>query len=401
MKALPALRNGPLRRLLLAQMPADFADWLDFVAIGALLAFVWEAEPVVFALLAVSMGLPYLIVGPLAGVLVDRSPIRAALIWSNLGRGAVTAAFFLAPDWPQLLALVALRSSVDTVFTPAKQAAIQALTGPADRTSANGLSHAINQASKIVAPGLGGLLLIWIAPGPVFLFNALVSVLAAGLALRIPGLDRSGPASAEDRGGLLADVREGLAEVRAKPLLVAALSMMAAGYFAMFVYDTFIAPLTRGLGFRETDLGLALAAVGAGGVLGAVAFGLVAELRRPFRWVALGAGAGAVTVIALGLAEWRSAAVPLPVFLTAFAVLGVATSMTVVPYRTVLQNTVSEGRMARVTALSEALNTAALLSAPFLGALLASTFSVGAPFVFGGAVMLGVAAWAGRLSART
>jgi len=78
-----ALANRDLRKLLGAQLPADFADWFDFVAIGALLAFSWNAEPVIFAVLAVSMGLPYLIIGPLAGVVVDRSNLKSVLIWSN------------------------------------------------------------------------------------------------------------------------------------------------------------------------------------------------------------------------------------------------------------------------------------------------------------------------------
>ena len=385
MRALPALRNAPLRRLLLAQMPADFADWLDFVAIGALLAFVWQVEPVVFALLAVSMGLPYLLVGPLAGVLVDRSQIRTVLIWSNLGRGMVTAAFFLAPDWPQLLALVALRSSVDTFFTPAKQAAIQALTEQTDRTSANGLSHAINQAAKIVAPAGGGTLLIWFAPGTVFLMNAAVSVLAALLVARVPELPRA--TGDEAQTGMIAEMRAGLAELRETPLLRAALLMMAAGYFAMFVYDTFIAPLTRDLGFDETHLGLALAAVGAGGVLGATLFGVMEKIRCPFRWVGAGAAISTLLIAGLGLSEMRAVALPLPVFLAAFGLLGLCSAMAVVPFRTVIQNTVPEGRLARVTALSEAANMVALLSAPFLGAYLAAAFSVGAPFVCGAVVM--------------
>ena len=48
---------------------------------------------------------------------------------------------------------------------------------------------------------------------------------------------------------------------------------MAAGFWAMFLYDSLIAPLVAGLGFDETELGLILAAVGAGGVLGALGSG--------------------------------------------------------------------------------------------------------------------------------
>ena len=62
-----ALKNAELRKLFFSQLPADFADWLDFVAIGALLAFVWDAPSFAYALLAVGMGAPYLVIGPFAG----------------------------------------------------------------------------------------------------------------------------------------------------------------------------------------------------------------------------------------------------------------------------------------------------------------------------------------------
>ncbi len=62
-----------------------------------------------------------------------------------------------------LIALVALRSSLDCFFTPAKQAALQSLTTGADRASAIGFSQAINHASKLKAPVLGGSLLALIA----------------------------------------------------------------------------------------------------------------------------------------------------------------------------------------------------------------------------------------------
>lgn len=388
------LGNGELRKLLAAQVPADFADWLDFVAIGALLAFVWQAPSIAYALLAVAMGAPYLLVGPFAGALVDRWSVRAVLIVSNLGRGAATAAFFLADDWPLLLALVALRSCVDSFFTPAKQTAIQALTDRAERASANGLSHAINQASKIVAPGAGATLLIWLAPGSVFMLNAGISALAAVLTMRLAPIRR--PATGEDPETMFAGVRAGWGVVRQNPIIRTVLLMMAASYFAMFIYDTFIAPLTRELGFAPQHLGYALAASGAGGVLGSVVFTLLPDLRRPQYWVAAGTAVASVLLLILGGAELLGAGLAAVVLVAIFLVLGFVSAMSVVPIRVVLQNEVPDNRIASVTALGEAANMTALLAAPFLGAVLAEAISVGAPFVAGGMITLIVAAVAAR-----
>lgn len=388
--------SGAIRRLLIAQVPADFADWLDFVAIGALLAYGWQADPMVFAILAVSFGLPYLIIGPLAGVLVDQVNLNLVLVVSNLGRAVMTGALCLVPSWEVLMILVGLRATADTFYTPAKQAAIQALTMPEQRMRANGLSHVINQSSKVVAPAIGGGLLIWLDPQQVFLFNALVSVVAALLLASLPPILRDVSADAEKRS-LWGNIRAGLDDVRRKPILRAALTMMGMGYFAMFFYDTLIAPLTRDLGFTQATLGLSLAAVGAGGVLGAVILGMRDTGVRPFVLVAGGAGIGAVVIITLGLVETRGIPLNMLVFVGLFGLLGVASAMSVVPFRTILPNEVAPERIGRVTALSEALNTIALLTAPFIGAAIAAMFSVGAAFICGGGVLLMVSFQAWRL----
>ncbi|MCV3273866.1 MFS transporter [Roseobacter sinensis] len=383
-----ALKSEDLQKLLLAQLPADFADWLDFVAIGTLLAFVWDAPNYAYAFLAVGMGAPYLIIGPFAGALVDRLSVRSVLIWSNVGRALATGALLFAADWVVLVFLVAVRSSVDSFFGPAKQAAIQALTTSENRTSANGLSHGINQASKIVAPSAGGTFLIWFAPSIIFVINAAISLSAALLCARLKEVERSERSTKVGENGLWSDVQDGLTYVRSQATVRTVLLMMAAMYFAMFIYDTFIAPLTQSLGFEQQHLGYALAAVGAGGVIGSIVFSILPELRQPQRWIAIGTFSGGAMLLVLGISDLLAASRGIQFFILIFLTLGLTTAMTMVPIRIVLQNTVPPDRMGSVTALSEAANTMALLTAPFAGAVLVTLFSVRAPFTVGGCILV-------------
>lgn len=391
MRVFASLSRYPnLRRLLIAQVPADFADWLDFVAVIALLAFTWNADPLVFALLAVGLGLPYATVGLLAGAIVDRADLRTVLIASNLGRGAATLCLVFAPGWEALIAIVFIRSCADSFYSPARQAAIQAIVADDDLVQANGLSHAINQSSKIVAPALGGALLTVFEPQSVFLFNALVSAAAAALLWRFPSALRP-PAQPAEGAALLTQIGEGIREALGVRALRLALALMAAGYFAMFFYDTLIGPLTKALAFDETTLGLTLAAVGAGGVAGSLGLGLTRGHARPFLWIAAGAALSGVSVIGLGLFETADVTPGAMLYVAIFIVLGLATSLIVVPVRTVIQRETAPEKVARVFSLSEAANTAVLLIAPFIGAMIASAFSIGAAFVAGGAIMLGLA----------
>lgn len=390
MALLSKFSNQDLRRLLIAQCPADFSDWLDFVAIGALLAFVWQAPPLVFALLAVAMGLPYLVVGPLAGAMVDRLPIRSVLIGSNLGRAIVTACFALAPTWETLLILVAMRNSVDAFFTPAKQAAIQALTVAEERNRANGISMAINQASKIAAPALGGGLLAILAPQPVFVLNAFVSLFAAVMICRMHPIARVSQV-AEEAQSIVQQLRLALGLIRQDGVLRLSLGLMAGSFFGMFFYDTLIAPLAASLDYSQTDLGLSLAIIGAGGLSGALSVTVVGDRIRPFLLIGIATFISALLVIGLGSVEvlgFRPSRLALAPLLF---IVGFTGGLAFVPYRTVLQDNTPPHQMGQITAFSEAANTLALLTSPFAGAAIASVTSIGVAFVIGGLVTLGVA----------
>lgn len=218
------------RRLALASIPADFADWLDYAAVVALLVFAWGEGPFVLALFGFALTLPYVLIGPLLAVYIDRTPLGRVLVLSNLGRGLTTLALVFASSTPLVLLLVFLRSSIDSAFTPARQAAIQASTPPTLLASANGLHQAINQTSKIAGPALGGLLLAFIPAQSVFGLNAVLSLVAA-LSLIKLGLPLR---EAREPSDIRTELSAGAAEFRRNRMLLLALVFSAVAYFAFF-----------------------------------------------------------------------------------------------------------------------------------------------------------------------
>ncbi len=75
-------------------------------------------------------------------------------------------------------------------------------------------------------------------------------------------------------------------------------------------------------------------------------------------------------------------------FIPAFFIVGFVSSAVFVPMRTVLQMETPQGKMGRVTAVNEAMTVLAMMGAPFIGAILASQFGLGIPFIVGGALSL-------------
>lgn len=375
-----------LARLLIAQVPADFADWLDYIAIGALLAFTWNAGPIAFAWIAIAMGAPYLLIGVFAGAIVDRSDLRTVLILSNLARALTTLSLFFATNVPILLAIVFLRSTADAFFTPAKQATIQALTPSDALMQVNGISHTISQASKIAGPIVGGLLLLALAPRYVFLLNTVVSLTAAAILFGMPHGFR--PIKAREKTSMLSDIREALSVVRQNRILTIGMLLMGAGFFAMFFYDTMFPLLTVALGFDETIYGLAIASVGAGGVIGAIAISAI-NPDRPFAVIGIGSLISGALVAILGLFASTDTALHQVFFLAIFLIIGFTTAAVFVPFKTILQQHSDPAMIARITSLSDAINVTAMLTAPFIGAAIATAFSIGISFVTGG--ILGIA----------
>ncbi|HTM76992.1 MAG TPA: MFS transporter [Devosia sp.] len=378
--ALLALRVP--RRLALASIPADFADWLDYAAIVALLVFAWGEGPFVLALFGFALTLPYVAIGPLLAVYVDRTPLGRVLVLSNLGRGLTTLALAFAGSTPLVLALVFVRSSIDSAFTPARQAAIQSSTPPELLASANGLHQAINQTSKIAGPALGGLLLAFMPAQGVFGINAVLSLVAA-LSLIQLGLPPREPRAPTDfRTAMTA----GAAEFGRNRLLLLALVFSAIAYFAFFLYDALLALLAQDFGLGATAFGIGLAASGVGGLIGALVAGRLTT--HPIGSMAGAAVFSGGVTIALALAAMTEMAVPAWLFFLVLGLMGGSTAFMLVPYRTIVQAQTPPDRIARVFAAGEAIIMAVMLSAPFIGSLIATAYGTGAAFLCGGALVL-------------
>ncbi|MCD7060961.1 MFS transporter [Pelagibacterium xiamenense] len=378
------------RRLALASVPADFADWLDYAAVVALLVYSWGEGPFVLAFFAVALALPYILVGPFAALLVDCSPLGRVLFLSNLGRGLATFALVFAPNPAVVLLLVFARGCVDSAFTPARQSAIQASTPDALLPTANGLHQAINQTSKIAGPAVGGFLLAVMPAQGVFGVNAVLSLIAAlmVLGLDLPRAELPGEKKPE---GFFGEMLAGVREFGRSRLLLLALIYTGVAFFAIFLFDALLALLTAEFGFDATAFGLSIAVSGAGGLVGALIAGAMA-LRQPLGVMAATSLLSGAFTIGLAVAAMTGYPLAFAAFLVALGVMGGSTAFMMVPYRTIIQRHTPPDRIARVYAAGEAVTMIVMLSAPFLGSLVATAYGTGAAFLAGGGLLAALGA---------
>jgi MFS family permease len=137
---------------------SSLGDWVNYGAVIALITFGDHDGATELALLALVMVIPTVVLSPLAGALADRVPLRRTMVACDLARVVVVATFVLAPDLWILFVLIALREVFSTLFTPAQQAYVALGVPPEDQVGVISLNQTGIQLSKIVGPGLGGLL---------------------------------------------------------------------------------------------------------------------------------------------------------------------------------------------------------------------------------------------------
>ncbi|MEA2231640.1 MAG: hypothetical protein QOD83_1456 [Solirubrobacteraceae bacterium] len=397
-----ALRQRQFRLLFCGQIVSNLGDWLDFIALAVLIAYVWEMGPAALAALSIAIAIPWIFVAPFSGVLVDRWPKKRVLVGSDLLRGVIVGGLIFAPSLPVLLALVALKTTVATFFAPANQATIRIIVADAQLHCANALSQLVLQATKVVGPALGGLIVSVASPrfalgvdAATFLVSA--AVLSRMLSIDAPIARGSGQADDEE-GGYWAELREGLAYIASRRALVLCSISFSATIFLLFSFDT-LAPLAfQQLGVSKSLFGLAVAGIGLGGVLGAIAVGRYGADVNPFALMGAGVSIVGCCVALVGTGLVTSLDAPPWVWTPVLVMVGIASSAILVASPTIIQRETPPELMGRVSTSASSIPTGLQMFAPIAGAALAEWQSVGFVFTAAGCglAVLGVVVLAVR-----
>src|SRR5262245_27695611 len=106
------LASATFRRLFASQVISGLGDWLDYIALLTLVAFVWHSGAFGLAAVTIAMLIPWVVVAPLSGVWADRLPPRTLMVAADLLRAGCVLAYLLAGNLPVLLVLVLAKSAI-------------------------------------------------------------------------------------------------------------------------------------------------------------------------------------------------------------------------------------------------------------------------------------------------
>ncbi|MBO4255816.1 MFS transporter [Streptomyces griseorubiginosus] len=379
------LRFRNFRRLLAVRLLSQGADGVYQIALAAYVVFSPEKQTSAAAIasaMAVLL-LPYSLVGPFAGVLLDRWRRRQVFLYGNLLRAlmaSATAVLILAhvPDWLFYASALCV-TAVNRFVLAGLSAALPRVVDEERLVMANSLSPTAGTLAATAGGGLAFVVRLVVADSDaaVVLLGALLYLCGAFASLRLaPGLlgpdqelvqPRLGAALAGTARDLAAAVRHLTAPPRREAAwALLTMTLMRFCYGALLVM---LLMLCRYAFSSNADdglrlLGLALGTSAAGFFAAAVVTPWAAGRLGPGRWIVVCAASAAVLEPALGL--------PFAVgpMLVATFVLGLTTQGAKIATDTVVQSRVDDGFRGRIFSVYDVLFNIAFVGAAAVAALM-------------------------------
>ncbi|HWH01948.1 MAG TPA: MFS transporter [Pilimelia sp.] len=327
-------RNANWRRLWAGQAVSLVGDFVFHTTvvlwIGTQIAGgrSWAPSAVAGALIAIAV--PILLVGPVAGVFVDRWDHRRTMLVADLVRAGLSGALLVLPlagtRWPVgvqltvVYAVLVLTSATSQFFNPARFVVIASVVPEADRARAFGVASATASTAAVLGPPLAAPLLFAAGVHWALVVNAtsyLLSLVAVWL-VRVPAAPPPDPGR---QAGFRREFADGLrffAGNRSLRVIAGAVCLYMFGVGAIHVLDVFF--VTENLGADAGWLGTLTAALGIGSIVGALVAGRVTE-----RFGAVRVFAGGLALTGLAVLAY-SRCTSLPVAVAVLALTGIPLS---------------------------------------------------------------------------
>ena len=300
----PLGRNRDFRALLSTQGVSSIGDAVSFTALP-LLVFALTGSGAAMGVVGALQTLPDLFFGMFAGALADRSNRKRMMFIADAGRALLTALIPLSvwlggPTLAIILVVAAPMSILRSLFLAGYTASVPAIVGWSQLARANALFEAVYSTGYIIGPGVAGILSTLIGPGPTLAIDA-VSFLLSAIGLILVRRPLIAPTD-RPPSHILADIREGIEFIIARPTLRSAIAFWGiASVATAALVPALTVYITRDLGLEDWALGVLLTAYGAGTVTGAL---LISRRRRGSAGPVLLGGnlARGILLVGIGLA---------------------------------------------------------------------------------------------------
>ena len=342
------LRGDVMRRVWYAQVVSLFGDFLALFAVIAVVSFRLRATPNQVTGVQIAFMLPLVFVGPIAGVFVDRWPLKPTLIASDLIRAVLALLLiYSASIWNVYVVLAAL-SCVSAFFGPAQTVTIRTHVPAEGLISANALMQIAFMGSRIVGPAAAGMIVGQFGPNVCYALDVLSFLVSASLIgsviIRRPASMKAPTESSRNRiHAIWIDMKEGMSFIVHHGAILFVVLAMAAGLFTIGCFGPLIAIFVRdSLHASPRTFGVVSGMVGIGLLVGTQLVRMMARLAKNDTLVLSGLAGIGGGVLLLGAIPHIAATL-----VSTFAI-GFAFAAIMVPAQTLIQRETPHEMLGRV-----------------------------------------------------
>jgi len=393
-----ALSIRDFRLLWTGQLLSSLGDWLLLVAVPYKV-FELTRSPAATGFAFVAESVPAVLIGPIAGVAVDRWDRRRTMMAVSLSQaGSILPVAFVHRSGQVGIVYLALlaESALGQFYQPAEQALVPGIVGRAQElTSANALVSVGGAVTRLAGAPLGGIVFGTLGLPMAVAIDAGTYAATAGCLTLLRFRSVPHRASARRLRGAAAELREGLRHVWAsRPLggLLVAAAMFWAGNG---VFTALLVPFIHvRLHGTAADVGLLWAATGAGFLAGAP-LGRALYHRLSLRPLT----ATSLLITAAAFGAWFSIGDLGPALLLA-VLTGMSAMVFLITRLTCLQQCTPDSMLGRTCSVFLAVEGGAGLAGTATGGVLI-TFAGLTPAVAGAAAVIACAALLLALPATT
>jgi MFS family permease len=275
------LRNRNFLRLWLGQMISFIGDYFYILAIPIILDKLTGSTALV-GLSVILNSLPMLLLGPVAGVFVDRWDRKRTMVVADLLRAALVLPCLLVRSTEQIWIFYVVGISISCVsrfFFPSQNALLPLIVKDREELlAANGLMQAVQTGSLLIGPALAGFTLAYWGESVAFIFDS-VTYLASAVAIvtmTVPRTTEGAKRAGGQISAVLREMREGVVYLFRNATMVGVLTCLAVVQFGIGAINVVWVPYLRGtFGVGSEGLGIVDSAQGVGMVVGSIALGFL------------------------------------------------------------------------------------------------------------------------------
>jgi MFS family permease len=269
-----------------------------------------EAKATTMALLQVFFITPFLLISPIAGVMVDRHNRKLMMMVSDLAAGLATVAILVLQALGMLqiwhLYVTAMIAGVGNAFQwPAYSAAISTMLPKEQYGRANGMMSLVEMGPGVISPILAGALLPLIQLTGIMLIDVITFVIAIGalLVVHIPQPPRTEEGK-RGEGSIWKEAAYGFQYIFARPSLLGLQMVFFFGNLMAGIAFTVFAPMILSRTNSNQLVFGSVQSIGAvGGIVGGVVMSAWGGFKRRVHGVLLGWVFGGLFIALIGLGQ--------------------------------------------------------------------------------------------------